>query len=79
MAPNRFRKDAPGKWIAWTKDRTSIVAHGTSFAEVRGEAIATGCKDPLMQHVLGTSFVMSDYDSCFRRSAIVLCQAIVVD
>jgi hypothetical protein len=46
-----------GQWVAWNKDRTSVVAHGVRFADVRAEAIAAGCADPLMQRVLGTSFV----------------------
>jgi len=46
-----------GQWIAWNKDRTSIVAHGASFGRVRAEAIGAGCPEPLMQRVLGTSFV----------------------
>jgi hypothetical protein len=46
-----------GQWVAWNKDRTNIVAHGASFGDVRAEAIAAGCPDPLMQRVLGVSFV----------------------
>jgi hypothetical protein len=46
-----------GQWVAWNKERTSIVAHGTSFGEVRAAAIAAGCPEPLMQRALGTSFV----------------------
>ena len=32
-----------GQWVAWSKDRTRIVAHGAKFGEVRAEAIAAGC------------------------------------
>jgi hypothetical protein len=46
-----------GQWVAWNKDRTSILAHGAKFGEVRGQAIAAGCSDPLMQRILGTPFV----------------------
>ena len=46
-----------GQWIAWNKDRTRIVAHGAKFGEVRAEAIAAGCAEPLMQRVLAMSFV----------------------
>lgn len=46
-----------GQWVAWNKGRTEIVSHGADFNEVRAAAIATGCKEPLMQLVLGTPFV----------------------
>ena len=46
-----------GQWVAWNKDRSEIVAHGSKFDEVRADAIAAGCGDPLMQRVLGTPFV----------------------
>lgn len=46
-----------GQWVAWNKDRSEIVAHGSKFDEVRADAIAAGCRDPLMQRVLGTPFV----------------------
>ena len=46
-----------GQWVAWDKDRASIVAHGGGFGEVRAKAIAAGCAEPLMQRVLGVSFV----------------------
>lgn len=46
-----------GEWVAWNKDRSKIVAHGRRFGEVRTAAIATGCREPLMQRVLGTPFV----------------------
>jgi hypothetical protein len=48
-----------GQWVAWNEDRSTIVAHGTRFDEVRAEAIAAGCREPLMQWVLGTPFVGS--------------------
>jgi len=46
-----------GQWVAWSKNREDIIAHGVSFGEVRAEAIAAGCPEPLMQRVVGTSFV----------------------
>ena len=46
-----------GQWVAWSKDRANIVAHGLRFGEVRAEAIAAGCPEPLMQRVVGASFV----------------------
>ena len=46
-----------GQWVAWSKDRTRIVAHGAKFGEDRAGAIAAGCREPLMQRVLGASFV----------------------
>ena len=46
-----------GQWVAWNKDRTEIVAHGAVFGEVRARAIAAGCREPLLQRVLGSSFV----------------------
>jgi hypothetical protein len=49
--------DLAGQWVAWNKDRSQILAHGAKFDEVRAEAIAAGCQEPLMQRVLGTCFV----------------------
>jgi len=46
-----------GQWVAWSKDHANIVAHGCSFREVRAEAIAAGCPEPLMHRVVGASFV----------------------
>ena len=46
-----------GQWVAWNEDRTRIVAHGARFGEVRAQAIDAGCREPLMQRVLGKSFV----------------------
>jgi hypothetical protein len=46
-----------GQWVAWNKERTCIVAHGARFGEVRAAAIAAGCAEPLMQRLLGESFV----------------------
>ena len=46
-----------GQWIAWNQDRSEIVAHGAKFDEVRAEALSAGCREPLMQRVLGTPFV----------------------
>ena len=46
-----------GQWVAWNEDHTEIVAHGAVFGEVRARAIDAGCREPLMQKVLGASFV----------------------
>jgi hypothetical protein len=46
-----------GQWIAWNTDRTEIVAHGAAFGEVRARALTAGHPEPLMQRVLGRSFV----------------------
>jgi hypothetical protein len=48
-----------GQWVAWNQCRTQIVSHGSNFGKVRGEAIAAGCPNPLMQRVLVTAFVGS--------------------
>jgi hypothetical protein len=48
--------DAPlelaGQWIAWSDDRTRIVANGRSLAEVYSAAQSTGQKHPLFEKVL---------------------------
>ncbi len=46
-----------GQWIAWNDDRNRIIAHGDRFDEVHAAALAAGCGEPLMQHVLATPFV----------------------
>lgn len=46
-----------GQWVAWNMDRDGIVAHGDRFDDVLARAIAAGCREPLMQRVLGTPFV----------------------
>lgn len=46
-----------GQWVAWRQDRSEIVAHGAKFHEVLAKAVAAGCREPLMQRVLGTPFV----------------------
>jgi Family of unknown function (DUF5678) len=52
-APLDFR----GQWVAWNREDGEIVAHGDRFDEVRSAALSAGCKEPLMQCVLGTPFV----------------------
>lgn len=52
-------KDAPkpapvefaGQWIAWSKDRTEVVAHGPQLAMVHAEAVALGHPDAILQRV----------------------------
>jgi hypothetical protein len=48
-----------GQWVAWNKDRTRIIAHGSSFGETRSQAIAAGYEEPLMQRILAAAFVGS--------------------
>lgn len=40
-----------GQWVAWTRDRTRIVAHGRNAGEVRTAALAAGFSDALFQKV----------------------------
>jgi hypothetical protein len=46
-----------GHWVAWNTDRSGIIAHGDKFDDVRSQAIAAGCREPLMQRILGVPFV----------------------
>lgn len=46
-----------GQWVAWNEERTAIVSHGDRFRQVRAQAIAAGCANPLMQKVLATTFI----------------------
>jgi hypothetical protein len=46
-----------GEWVAWNADRTRIVAHGRSLERVHAEAVAAGFAMPLLQKVLGESFI----------------------
>jgi hypothetical protein len=51
----RRPKPAPaqyaGQWVAWNKDGTAIIAHGSDVALVREAAIAAGCSLALLQKV----------------------------
>jgi hypothetical protein len=51
----RIPKPAPveyaGQWVAWNKQRTEIIAHGTEMAAVRAVAIAAGHTDSILQRV----------------------------
>ena len=53
-APGR-PKPAPyeysGEWVAWTKDRSTIIAHGKQVSEVREAAVAAGHPDCVLQKV----------------------------
>ncbi len=40
-----------GKWVAWDRGRTFILAVGEEFASVRQQAIAAGHTLPLMEMV----------------------------
>jgi hypothetical protein len=41
-----------GKWVAWNRERSEIVAHGVRFSDVREAATAAGYPDALFQHVM---------------------------
>ena len=56
-APPPVPAEFAGQWVAWNKDRTEAVAHGASFGKVRAEALAAGCREPVMQRVTGAPFV----------------------
>jgi len=51
----RRPKPAPpefaGKWVAWNKQQTEIVAHGVEVREVHAAAIAAGHPDAILQKV----------------------------
>ena len=55
MTHPRRPKVAPveyaGQWVAWNKDETDIIAHGTDVAKVRAASIAAGNPDPLLERV----------------------------
>jgi hypothetical protein len=40
-----------GKWVAWNENRTEIIAHGETFAEVAAAIDALGKPLALMQRV----------------------------
>ena len=40
-----------GQWVAWNKNRTTIVAHGPDVAVVRATAIAAGHPDAILEKV----------------------------
>ena len=43
--------DYAGQWVAWNKQRTQIVAHGTDMAKVHAAAVAAGHSNPIVQRV----------------------------
>jgi hypothetical protein len=55
--PDPAPAELAGQWVAWNTDRNKIVAHGSKLEDVRADAIAAGCREPLMQRILGTPFV----------------------
>ena len=55
--PEPAQQEYAGEWVAWSHDRARIIAHGKALAQVRAEAIAAACQEPLMQRVLDTPFV----------------------
>ena len=55
MADPRRPKLAPveyaGQWVAWNKDETEIIAHGTDVAKVRAAAVAAGQTCAILEKV----------------------------
>lgn len=49
--PKTVSKKYAGKWIAWNRRHTKIVASGSEFGRVRQVAIAAGERDPLLAKV----------------------------
>jgi hypothetical protein len=46
-APVKFA----GQWVAWNRQRTKIIAHGTEMASVHQAAIKAGHADAILQRV----------------------------
>ncbi|MEX2118837.1 MAG: hypothetical protein WD847_04435 [Pirellulales bacterium] len=40
-----------GQWVAWNKERTEIVAHGTDMAAVHAAAMNAGYPEAILQRV----------------------------
>ena len=40
-----------GQWVAWNRQQTAIVAHGSDVADVRKAAVAAGHPDAVLQKV----------------------------
>lgn len=40
-----------GQWVAWDKQRTTVVAHGVEIAQVFRDAAAAGHPDAILQKV----------------------------
>ena len=65
LTKRQLRPPAPaefaGKWVAWDREETRIIASGTYLQEVRAKARAQGETDPLFEKVprLDASFVGS--------------------
>ena len=74
MADPRRPKVAPveytGQWVAWNKDETNIIAHGTDVAKVRAAAIAAGHADALLEIVHRPDRVQLDAPFILRGIAI---------
>lgn len=50
--PAMLPAQVAGQWVAWNRDMTEIVSHGSELASVRDEALAKGCDEPVMQKTL---------------------------
>jgi hypothetical protein len=48
-----------GQWVAWNRERTSIVAHGQDMAEVHKAAVRAGHPDPILQRDTPVSSITS--------------------
>lgn len=55
--PGPIPAEYAGQWIAWDANRREIVAHGSEMSRVRGEAIAAGHPEPILQKVPRGPFV----------------------
>jgi hypothetical protein len=40
-----------GRWIAWNREHTQIIADGATLSEVCDKAKAAGCDEPILQPV----------------------------
>jgi len=49
--PSRVPGELRGKWVAWDRDQTRIVASGHTFEEAKGAAGAAGESSVLMARV----------------------------
>jgi hypothetical protein len=55
--PEPIPAEYAGKWIAWNEARTQIVAHGDSLWSVREQALATGCRRPILHRIPRAPFI----------------------
>ena len=48
-APATLPAELAGQWIAWNRDMTEVIAHGSSLSEVRQEASRNSEAEPVFQ------------------------------